>query len=116
MSLLKDISCDHIVKYKGSFYKDNYLWFAMEYCSGGSISDIIRLSKISLSEDEIATILFDILIALQYLHSLNIIHRDIKAGNILINHEGKAKLCDFGIAALLPNNSAMKESFIGTPF
>lgn len=73
----------------------------MEYCEAGSISDVMRLRNKTLSEDEIATILSDSLKGLQYLHVRNKVHRDIKAGNILLNSKGHAKLADFGIAEQL---------------
>ena len=64
----------------------------MEYCGGGSVSDIMRLRKKTLTEEEISTILKDTLMGLEYLHESRKIHRDIKAGNILLNNEGHAKL------------------------
>lgn len=73
----------------------------MEYCGAGSVSDIMRLRKKTLREDEIATILSDTLKGLEYLHLRRKIHRDIKAGNILLNNEGHAKLADFGVAGQL---------------
>lgn len=77
------------------------LKIVMEYCGAGSVSDIMRLRKKTLSEDEIATILSDTLKGLEYLHLRRKIHRDIKAGNILLNSEGHAKLADFGVAGQL---------------
>lgn len=88
----------------------------MEFCGAGSVSDIMRLRKKTLSEDEIATILSDTLKGLEYLHIRRKIHRDIKAGNILLNSEGHAKLADFGVAGQLTDTMAKRNTVIGTPF
>ena len=63
---------------------------------------------LQLTEEEIATVLHYTLHGLSYLHEKRKIHRDIKAGNILLNTQGRAKLADFGVAGQLtvsPNNS-----------
>lgn len=88
----------------------------MEYCGAGSVSDIMRLRKKTLSEEEISTILNDTLKGLEYLHLRRKIHRDIKAGNILLNSEGHAKLADFGVAGQLTDTMAKRNTVIGTPF
>lgn len=78
-----------------------YLQIVMEYCGAGSVSDIMRLRKKTLTEDEISIVMSDTLKGLEYLHLRRKIHRDIKAGNILLNTEGHAKLADFGVAGQL---------------
>lgn len=88
----------------------------MEYCGGGSVSDIMRCRKKTLCEEEISTILRDTLLGLEYLHAKRKIHRDIKAGNILLNSEGHAKLADFGVAGQLTDTMAKRNTVIGTPF
>ncbi len=66
----------------------------MEYCLG-SASDIIEVHKQPLREDEIGAICKDALVGLDYLHGLAKIHRDIKAGNILLTEVGKVKLGEY---------------------
>lgn len=63
----------------------------MEYCLG-SASDIIEVHKRPLKEEEIAAICDGVLRGLNYLHSLGLIHRDVKAGNILLTENGTVKL------------------------
>lgn len=60
------------------------LAIVMEYCSGGSISDIYRCRKQTLTEEACATIIRDTLFGLDYLHQQRKIHRDVKCGNILL--------------------------------
>jgi serine/threonine kinase 3 len=73
----------------------------MEYCGAGSVSDIMRIIERPLHEEEIGVITQYALKGLEYLHFKRKIHRDIKAGNILLNLEGQAKLADFGVAGQL---------------
>lgn len=116
ISIMQQCDSPYVVKYYGSYFKNTDLWIVMEYCGAGSVSDIMRLRKKTLSEDEISTILSDTLKGLEYLHLRRKIHRDIKAGNILLNSEGHAKLADFGVAGQLTDTMAKRNTVIGTPF
>ncbi|XP_062951926.1 serine/threonine-protein kinase 4 isoform X3 [Cynocephalus volans] len=116
ISIMQQCDSPHVVKYYGSYFKNTDLWIVMEYCGAGSVSDIIRLRNKTLAEDEIATILQSTLKGLEYLHFMRKIHRDIKAGNILLNTEGHAKLADFGVAGQLTDTMAKRNTVIGTPF
>ncbi|KAI1292090.1 Serine/threonine-protein kinase TAO1 [Halotydeus destructor] len=83
----------------------------IEY-KGCSASDIVEVHKKPLKEDEIAAICSDALCGLDYLHLMGRIHRDVKAGNILLTENGTIKLADFGSASMIcPANS-----FVGTPY
>lgn len=53
---------------------------------------------------------------MEYLHSNKIIHRDVKAGNVLLDHKGNAKLADFGVSAEIVNTHAHRKTFIGSPY
>lgn len=116
ISIMQQCDSPYVVRYYGSYFKQCDLWICMEYCGAGSVSDIMRLRKKTLTEDEIATILCDTLKGLEYLHRRRKIHRDIKAGNILLNSEGHAKLADFGVAGQLTDTMAKRNTVIGTPF
>ncbi|XP_055378323.1 serine/threonine-protein kinase 4 [Condylostylus longicornis] len=116
ISIMQQCDSPYVVRYYGSYFKQYDLWICMEYCGAGSVSDIMRLRKKTLNEDEIATILNDTLKGLEYLHLRRKIHRDIKAGNILLNTEGHAKLADFGVAGQLTDTMAKRNTVIGTPF
>lgn len=116
ISIMQQCDSPYVVRYYGSYFKQCDLWICMEYCGAGSVSDIMRLRKKTLSEDEVSTILSDTLKGLEYLHRRRKIHRDIKAGNILLNSEGHAKLADFGVAGQLTDTMAKRNTVIGTPF
>lgn len=73
-----DCKCQNIVGFESCFVEDKNLWIVMEYCSAGSIADLLKLSKKVLTEDQIVVCVRDVLKALAYLHSNNRIHRDIK--------------------------------------
>ncbi|KAJ8768358.1 hypothetical protein K2173_021511 [Erythroxylum novogranatense] len=97
MSLL---SHPNILEAHCSFTVDRRLWVVMPFMSGGSLQSIISSSfPDGLSEPCIAIVLKEILNALSYLHRQGHLHRDIKAGNILIDSNGHVKLADFGVSA-----------------
>ncbi|CEF63249.1 Serine/threonine-protein kinase hippo [Strongyloides ratti] len=116
ISIMKQCDSEFVVKYFGSYFKNSDLWIVMEYCGAGSISDIMRIRRKTLNENEIAVVLKDALHGLKYLHDLKKIHRDIKAGNILLNENGRAKLADFGVSGQLTDTMAKRNTVIGTPY
>ncbi|KAL4428782.1 hypothetical protein ABPG74_001296 [Tetrahymena malaccensis] len=116
ISILQDCQSDYIVHYYGSYLYNEQLWIIMEYCDIGSVNDLMKATQRTLSEVQIACILKGVLLGLKYLHNSKKIHRDIKAGNILINKDGACKLADFGVSAQLFNTMGYIESFIGTPY
>ena len=117
ISILKGCQNENIVQYYGSYFKDNSLWLIMEYCAIGSVIDLIRLlGEPFQNENLIASILYGTLKGLEYLHRNKKIHRDIKAGNILLDHLGNVKIADFGVSAELLNTFSDKDTVIGTPF
>ena len=91
------------------------LAIVMEYCSGGSISDIYRARKLTLTEEACATIIRETLFGLDYLHQQRKIHRDVKCGNILLTDKGVAKLADFGVSGQLTETFNKRNTVIGTP-
>lgn len=88
----------------------------MEFCVGGSVIDLLKITKIQLTEEMIATIIQSILFGLDYLHENKKIHRDIKCANILLDQEGNIKLADFGVSAQLMHSLADKDTVIGSPY
>ncbi|XP_069773714.1 STE20-like serine/threonine-protein kinase isoform X2 [Narcine bancroftii] len=111
-------SCDHpnIVKLLDAFYFDNNLWIQTEFCTGGAVDAIMLELERGLTEPQIRVICRQMLEALNYLHDNKIIHRDLKAGNVLLTLEGDIKLADFGVSAKNTQTIQRRTSFIGTPY
>ncbi|KAM9442518.1 serine/threonine-protein kinase TAO1-like [Salvelinus alpinus] len=111
VKFLQRIQHPNSIEYKGCYLREHTAWLVMEYCLG-SASDVLEVHKKPLQEMEIAAITHGALQGLAYLHSHNLIHRDIKAGNVLLTEPGQVKLADFGSASIVsPANS-----FVGTPY
>ncbi|VDK21771.1 unnamed protein product [Anisakis simplex] len=91
VSFLKNISHPNIVDYRACYLKEYTCWLVMEYCIG-SAADIVEVHRHPLHECEIAAIIDQTLCGLAYLHNAGRIHRDIKAGNILLTDRGLVKL------------------------
>uniref|UniRef100_A0A8C5A5X5 non-specific serine/threonine protein kinase n=1 Tax=Gadus morhua TaxID=8049 RepID=A0A8C5A5X5_GADMO len=94
VKFLMGIRHPNSIEYKGCFLREHTAWLVMEYCLG-SASDLLEVHKKPLQEIEIAAITHGALQGLAYLHSHNMIHRDVKAGNILLTEPGQVKLADF---------------------
>ena len=106
-NILKEISSDYVVN---SYYifkdKINY-YFVMEYLPGGDVYNL--LSSIILPFSTIQLIVAETILAVNYLHSINIIHHDIKPENILITKDGHFKLSDFGLSKTINQEEQKKE-------
>ncbi|KAG9337960.1 hypothetical protein JZ751_027297 [Albula glossodonta] len=111
-------SCDHqyIVKLLDAFYYESKLWILIEFCAGGAVDAVMLELERPLTEPQIRVVCKQTLEALAYLHENKIIHRDLKAGNILFTLDGDIKLADFGVSAKNTKTLQRRDSFIGTPY
>uniref|UniRef100_A0A3Q1IAJ0 non-specific serine/threonine protein kinase n=1 Tax=Anabas testudineus TaxID=64144 RepID=A0A3Q1IAJ0_ANATE len=88
----------------------------IEFCPGGAVDATMLELDRGLTEPQIKVVCRQMLEALNYLHSMKIIHRDLKAGNILLMLDGDIKLADFGVSAKNTKTLQRRDSFIGTPY
>lgn len=111
----------------------------MEYCAGGSLSDLYEATHTTLTEPQLRAVMAFCVMGLRHLHSHRSIHRvntinlmlihiftyhfvcfcviqDVKAGNVLLTLDGVAKLADFGVSAELTQTQNKRQTVIGTPF
>jgi serine/threonine-protein kinase OSR1/STK39 len=117
------LSCKHpnLVKEYATFMCCNYMWIVMNILDGGSLADIMTIVRDPVTnkkgfDDEvlIATLIKETMKALQYFHTNGKIHRDIKAGNILLDMEGNVYLSDFGVSASLKKGQK-RGTLVGSP-
>jgi len=112
LQVLHDCNSPYIVGYFGAFFSDGDISFCMEYMNAGSL-DLVMKNAGRLPEPIVAKITVSVVNGLLYLREeLDIIHRDVKPSNILVNSDGEVKLCDFGVSGQLIDS--MANSFVGT--
>ena len=116
-------NCPYIIKFYNSFkskneHGKNCFSMQIEFCQFGSIRDIIKIGRkkgIQINELEISSIIYMVLKGIEFMHKKELVNRDIKGRNILINNLGDVKLCDFGICKHYIKNK-MKELRGGSPY
>ncbi|XP_027862299.1 STE20-like serine/threonine-protein kinase isoform X2 [Xiphophorus couchianus] len=116
IDILASCNHHHIVKLLDAFYFEGKLWILIEFCAGGAVDAIMLELERPLTEPQIRVVCKQTLDALTYLHEAKVIHRDLKAGNILLSLDGEVKLADFGVSAKNTNTLQRRDSFIGTPY
>lgn len=106
----------NVTKYFGCYMDGPRVWIVMEYAQGGSVRTLMKACKDSVLEEKyVSVITREVLNGLSYLHKSAIIHRDLKAANILVTSTGKVMICDFGVSALLVTASSKRNTLVGTP-
>ena len=106
---LSKVNSPWIVELKASFQEGDYLYLVMEFCPGGDLMGLF-IARDILNEEDAKFYVCEIILAIDSIHELNCIHRDIKPDNVLIGKDGHIKLTDFGLAKI--SNIAFKEDII----
>ncbi|CAG9837204.1 unnamed protein product [Diabrotica balteata] len=116
IDILSEIKHTNIVELHEAFQKEQQLWLLIEYCDGGALDSIMTELEKPLNELQIAYVCQNMCKGLQFLHKSHVIHRDLKAGNVLLTMAGGVKLADFGVSAKNKNTLQKHDTFIGTPY
>lgn len=112
ISLLSQFQHENIVRYLGTDTSDGKLYIFLELVTKGSLASLYR--KYHLRDSQVSAYTRQILSGLNYLHERNVVHRDIKCANILVDVSGSVKLADFGLAKATKLNDI--KSCKGTPY
>eukprot|EP00834_Sanchytrium_tribonematis_P000849 NODE_17_length_48642_cov_1.199349.p13 type:complete len:381 gc:universal NODE_17_length_48642_cov_1.199349:19206-20348(+) len=116
IEFMKSCNNEYIIGLDDYYIEEETLYIAMEFCPAGSIADVMKYTELTLNEKQIQSVVRDALYGLDYLHQRLAIHRDIKAGNLLLTKQGRVKLGDFGVSASLSDAVRKRNTVIGTPY
>ncbi|XP_043853795.1 serine/threonine-protein kinase PAK 4-like isoform X2 [Dromiciops gliroides] len=112
--IMRDYQHENMVEMYNSYLVGDELWVVMEFLEGGALTDIVTHTR--MNEEQIAAVCLAVLKALSVLHAQGVIHRDIKSDSILLTHDGRVKLSDFGFCAQVNKEMPRRKSLVGTPY
>ncbi|XP_031241781.1 serine/threonine-protein kinase PAK 4 isoform X2 [Mastomys coucha] len=112
--IMRDYRHENVVEMYNSYLVGDELWVVMEFLEGGALTDIVTHTR--MNEEQIAAVCLAVLQALSVLHAQGVIHRDIKSDSILLTHDGRVKLSDFGFCAQVSKEVPRRKSLVGTPY
>ncbi|CAD8146010.1 unnamed protein product [Paramecium pentaurelia] len=110
----RSLQHQNVVGFHRYFEDDENVYILLELCTNQTMNELLKRRK-RLTELEVQCYLMQILIALQYLHKHNVIHRDLKLGNLFLSDKMEVKLGDFGLATLIEFEGERKRTVCGTP-
>lgn len=116
IDILTECRHPNVVELHEAYFIDNKLWMLLEYCDGGALDSVMAELEKGLNEGQIAYVCREMCKGLQFLHTKRVIHRDLKAGNVLATMTGGVKLADFGVSAKNKSTLQKHDTFIGTPY
>lgn len=110
--ILQLVDSPFLVRLAFAFQTKSKIYFVMDFMEGGELFQRL-VTEGSFEEEKAKFYAAEILLALEHLHSKNIIYRDLKPENVLLDHRGHVSITDFGMAKLL-DHGAKTNSFVGT--
>jgi serine/threonine protein kinase len=114
ISIHRKLQHKHIVKFERFFEDSTHVYITMELCNNNSMTELMKRRK-TLVEPEVRYYINQIVEGLRYLHDNLVIHRDLKLGNLFIDHDMRIKIGDFGLATKLTHPNERKRTVCGTP-
>uniref|UniRef100_A0A6B2L213 Protein kinase domain-containing protein n=1 Tax=Arcella intermedia TaxID=1963864 RepID=A0A6B2L213_9EUKA len=118
MAIMKQSKHPNVVAFFGAYNVANHkIWVIMELMDSGSLTEVLdQYDYIKMDEGQISRVICEVLKALNHMHKMHFIHRDIKSDNVLLNSKGQVKLADFGFSCQLTKEKEKRTSIIGTPY
>ncbi|KAF8068666.1 kinase-like domain-containing protein [Lyophyllum atratum] len=104
----------NIVRFQDCFEDDDNVYMTLELCPSGSLMDMLRRRR-RFTEPEARFFMVQLMGACHYMHTHQVIHRDLKLGNLFLDANMNVKVGDFGLAALIENPGERKKTICGTP-
>lgn len=116
IQIMKKIKCERCVQLEEVIgdEEEGRVYLAIEYVTKGSLESIKQ--NIRLTEKQVWKYIRQLCQAVEYLHNIGIVHRDIKPDNLLIDNEDNLKLCDFGVSVIVEGDSDILKNTAGTNY
>mmetsp|Transcript_35402 Transcript_35402/g.105208 ORF Transcript_35402/g.105208 Transcript_35402/m.105208 type:complete len:985 (-) Transcript_35402:188-3142(-) len=116
IAIHRSLDHDKVVKFYDYFEDNDHVYIILELCGGQTMNEFMRKRPAKrLSEPEAMFYIYDLIVALKYLHRRRVIHRDLKLGNLFLDSDMRLKVGDFGLAAQLEHDGEKKRTICGTP-
>ena len=104
----------HIVKFYSHFEDNDFIYIVLELCKRRSLMELHKRRK-SITEEEARYFIYQILLAVSYIHEKGVVHRDLKLGNLFLNDQIQVKIGDFGLATRIESPQDRRKTICGTP-